>query len=89
MTLNIELSSDKISRLNEHARLIGMSSAEFVGKIIELIADSSNDEMESWLETMEILSDKDFAARLKASINQAEKGRLTDWQEAKRELELV
>lgn len=88
MTLNIELPSDKVARFNERAKLTGLSPEEFARKIVELIVDTSDNEFESWLETLEILADKDFAIKLKQSIGQAEKGQVTDWKEAKRELGL-
>jgi len=86
MTLNIELPSDKIGRFNERAKLTGLSPDEFARKIVELIVDTTEDEFESWLETLEILADKDFANKLEQSINQAENGQLTEWEDAKREL---
>jgi len=88
MTLNIELPSDKVARFNERAKLTGLSPEEFARKIVELIVDTSDNEFESWLETLEILADEDFAIKLKQSIGQAEKGQVTDWKEAKRELGL-
>jgi hypothetical protein len=88
MTLNIELSPEKVIRLKERAKLIGVSPDEFARKVIEFIADTPDDEFESWLETLEILLDKEFAIRLMKSIKQAEEGRLTDWQKTKVELGL-
>lgn len=89
MTLNIELSSEKVTRLNERAKLIGISSEEFARRMIEFIADTPDDEFESWLETLEILLDKNFAIRLMKSIKQAEEGQLNDWQKTKVELGLA
>lgn len=89
MTLNIELSSEKVTRLNERAKLIGVSPDEFARRVIEFIADTPDDEFESWIETMEILLDKDFVIKLMKSIRQAEEGRLTDWQKTKVELGLA
>ena len=86
MTLNIELPSDKLLRFNERAKLIGLSPNEFAKRVVELIVDTSDDEFDGWLETLEILSDKDFAIRLKESINQVEQGQVSDWEEVKREL---
>ncbi len=88
MTLNIELPSDKVVRFNERAKLTGLSPEAFARKIVELIVDTSDDEFESWLETLEILADKDFAIKLEKSIAQSEEGQLTNWEEAKRELGL-
>lgn len=89
MTLNIELSSAKAIRLNERAKMIGVSPEEFAKRVIEFIADTSDDEFESWLETLEIILDKDFSTRLIKSIKQAEEGQLKDWQETKVELGLA
>lgn len=89
MTLNLELPTDKIARFNARAKLTGLSPEEFARKIVELIVDTSEDEFESWLETVEILADRDFTARLKQSISEAERGQLTSWEEAKQELELT
>ena len=86
MTINLELPTEKITKFNERARLAGLSPDELGKKIVELIVDTSDDEFECWLETLEILADKDFARNLKKSIDQSEEGQLTDWQEAKREL---
>jgi len=86
MTLSIELPSDKLIRFNERAKLIGLSPDEFAQKVVELIVDTSDEEFEGWLETLEILADKDFAIKLKQSIDQVERGQVTDWEEAKREL---
>ncbi len=86
MTLNIELPSDKLDRFNERAKLVGLSPDEFAQKMVEIIVDTPKSEFEGWLETLEILADKNFAVRLKESIGQAEKGQATDWEEAKREL---
>jgi hypothetical protein len=63
-----------------------VSPDEFAQKIVELIVDTTEEEFESWLETLEILADKDFAMRLQHSRYQAENGQLTDWEDAKREL---
>jgi|GEM_PF-2697975 len=89
MTLNIELPSDTLHRFNERAKLVGLSPDDFAKKVVELIVDTPDDEFESWLETLEILADKDFAIKLKESIKQAEDGYLTDWEEAKRELAMT
>ena len=86
MTLNIELSSDKLLRFNERAKLIGLSPNEFAQRVVELIVDTSDDQFEGWLETLEILADKNFTIRLKESINQVEQGQISDWGEVKREL---
>lgn len=86
MTLNIELPSDKLLIFNERAKLIGLSPNEFAKRVVELIVDTSDDEFEGWLETLEILSDKGFAIKLKESINQVEQGQVSDWEEVKREL---
>jgi hypothetical protein len=86
MALNIELSSDKLLRFNERAKLVGLSPEEFAQKVVELIVDTSDEEFEGWLETLEIFLDRDFTIRLKESINQAVRGQVTDWEEAKREL---
>jgi len=88
MTLNIELPSDKVVRFNERAKLTGLSPEAFARKIVELIVDTSEDEFESWLETLEILANKNFSGMLRQSIDQAERGQLRDWEEVKRELEL-
>ncbi len=89
MTLNLEIPSEKIVRFNERVKMTGLSPAEFAQKIVELIVDTSEAEFESWLETLEILSEKDFVAKLKQSMHQAEQGQVTSWEEAKRELELL
>ncbi len=89
MTLNIELHSDTLQRFNERAKLVGLSADDFAKKVVELIVDTPDDEFESWLETLEILADKDFAIKLKESIKQAEDGQLIDWEEAKRELAIT
>ena len=89
MILNIELPSDKLHRFNERAKLIGLSADDFAKKVVELIVDTPDDEFESWLETLEILADKDFAARLQESIEQVEAGKVRDWEEVKRELGIV
>jgi hypothetical protein len=54
--------------------------------VVELIVDTSDDEFDGWLETLEILSDKNFTIKFKESINQIEQGQVSDWEEAKREL---
>lgn len=88
MTLTIELTESKIRRIEERAKRIGISSEEFAGKIMEFIADASEEDFESWVETFEILLDKDFMKTLKEGIKQAEEGNLIDWEKAKRELEI-
>ncbi len=88
MTLTLELPSEKVVRFNERAQLTGLSPEEFARKIVELIVDTSQDEFESWMETLEVLSDKDFSVKLKQSMLQADHGQLTSWEDAKRELEI-
>lgn len=89
MTLTLELPAEKITRFNERAQASGLSPEEFARRIVELIVDTSQDEYESWMETLEILSNKDFSSRLKQSMQQAERGQVTTWDEAKRELEIA
>jgi len=86
MTLNIELPLEKISRFNERAKLIGLSPDDFAKRVVEIIVDTPDEEFESWLETLEILADKDFAFKLQESINQVERGEVEDWEKVKQEL---
>lgn len=86
MTLNIELPSDKLLRFNERAKLIGLSPDDLAQKVVELIADTPDDEFESWLETLEILADKNFALKLQESMAQVERGEVENWAGVKREL---
>jgi len=89
MTLNIELPSDKLHRFNERVKLIGLSPDDFAKRVVELIVDTPDDEFESWLETLEILADKNFAIKLQESMNQVERGEVEDWGEVKRELGII
>jgi hypothetical protein len=86
MTLIIELPSAKVRRLSERAKRLGVSTEEFAEKIIEFIVDTSDEDFEGWIETLEILADKDFTTKLRDSIKQAEQERVVDWSEAKRKL---
>ncbi len=88
MTLNIELSSEKTRRLNKHAKRLGISPEEYIEKLIEFILEIPDEEIESWIETLEILSDEQFALKLEESIKQADEGNTTDWESAKRELNI-
>jgi hypothetical protein len=88
MTLSIELPSEKILKFQQKAKAAGLPPDEFAKKIVEIIIDASEDELESWIETSEILSDKQFAHKLLQSIDQAKEGRLHDWKEVKKELDL-
>lgn len=89
MPLNIELPSDKLLRFNERAKLIGLSPDDLAQRVVELIADTSDDEFESWLETLEILADKNFALKLKESMAQVERGEVENWDGVKRELGMI
>lgn len=89
MTLNIELPSEKMDRLNERAKLIGLSPDDFAKRVFEIIIDTPDDEFESWLETLEILADKDFTLKLQESINQVERGEVEDWDQVKQELGIL
>ncbi|MFQ5866013.1 MAG: hypothetical protein ACE5IW_12365 [bacterium] len=86
MMLTIELSSAKVRQLDERAKRLGVSAEEFAGKLIEFIVDTTDEDFEGWIETLEILSDKEFTTKLKESIKQAEEGKLTDWNKAKSKL---
>ena len=88
MTLTLHLPIDKVVRFNERAQATGLTPEEFAKRIVELIVETSPDEFECWMETLEILSDKDFSLKLKQSMLQAEHGQVTSWEEVKRELEL-
>ncbi len=89
MTVKIELSPAKTRKLNRQARQLGISVEEFVERLIDFAVQVSDEEYEGWLETLEILSDRSFTARLIESIQQAEKGKLVEWETAKRELGLA
>ncbi len=89
MTVKIELSPAKTRKLNKQARKLGISVEELVERLIDVAVQISDKEYESWLETIEILSDRAFTARLIESIQQAEKGKLIEWETARRELGLV
>jgi len=89
MTVKIELSPAKTRKLNKQARQLGISVEEFVERLIDFAVQVSDEEYEGWLETLEILSDRSFTARLIESIQQAEKGKLVEWETAKRELGLA
>jgi hypothetical protein len=88
MTLSIELPSEKILKFEQKAKIAGLPPEVLAKKLVEIFIDTSQDELESWVETTEILSDKGFAHRLFQSIDQAEKGQLSDWREVKKELGL-
>jgi len=49
----------------------------------------SMDEWESWKETIEVLSDEETMAALKRSEEDVKAGRLVDWDEVKRDLDLA
>ncbi|MFB2938571.1 type II toxin-antitoxin system Phd/YefM family antitoxin [Aerosakkonemataceae cyanobacterium BLCC-F154] len=53
-----------------------------------VMAVISYEQLTSILETLDILSDSEFANRLKESIVQAERGETISWEEAKRKLGL-
>ena len=53
-----------------------------------VMAVISYEQLTSLLETLDILSDSEFANRLKESIAQAERGETISWEEAKRKLGL-
>lgn len=89
MPINIELPSDKLLRFNERAKLIGLSPDDLAQRVVELIADTPDDEFESWLETLEILADKNFALKLKESMAQVERGEVENWDGVKRELGMI
>lgn len=88
MTLSIELPSEKILKFEQKAKIAGLRPEELAKKLVEIVIDTSEDELESWIETSEILSDKEFARKLFRSIDQVEQGRLNDWREVKKELGL-
>lgn len=88
MTLNIELPAEKLRRFNERASRVGLSPNDFAQKVVDLIIDTSDEEFESWLETLEILADKNFTLKLQQSMNQVAHGEVEDWNEVKRELGL-
>ncbi len=46
----------------------------------------SYEQMESLLETLEILGDKEFSSQLKAGIQQDKEGKTVSWSEAKAKL---
>ncbi len=86
MTLTIDLSPKKEIRLKKQANALGITSEEYINKLIDLILEASNDDFESWIETLDILSDSEFTAKLKESMKQVETGKITDWEKAKKEL---
>ena len=53
-----------------------------------VMAAISYEQLTSLLETLDILSDSEFAERLRDSIAQAERGETISWEEAKRKLGL-
>ncbi|MBD1929865.1 type II toxin-antitoxin system Phd/YefM family antitoxin [Trichocoleus sp. FACHB-90] len=53
-----------------------------------VMAALSYEQFESLMETLEILSDREFANRLQESIAQAERGETVSWKEAKAKLGL-
>ncbi|MEW5857327.1 MAG: type II toxin-antitoxin system Phd/YefM family antitoxin [Cyanobacteriota bacterium] len=53
-----------------------------------VMAALSYEQFESLMETLEILSDRQFANRLQESIAQAERGETVSWKEAKAKLGL-
>lgn len=82
MTLNIELSSAKAHKLDTHAQQMGISAEEFIERLIEFVLETSDEEFDNWIETLEILSDKSFTAKLETSIKQVERGKVTVWETA-------
>lgn len=86
MILNIEISSAKLRELNERAQQLGISPEKLAGRMIDLIVNVSKEDLDGWIETLDILSDADFASKLQKSIEQAQDGEVIDWDEAKREL---
>ena len=57
------------------------------GKNVGLLM--SMDEWESWEETLEVLQDEDLLEALKRSEEDVKAGRLVDWDEVKRDLDLA
>ncbi|MBN3871672.1 type II toxin-antitoxin system Phd/YefM family antitoxin [Nostoc sp. JL33] len=53
-----------------------------------VMAALSFDQFESLLETLAILSDREFAHQLRESIDQGERGETINWKEAKAQLGL-
>ncbi|MFQ5638408.1 MAG: hypothetical protein ACE5IR_10490 [bacterium] len=89
MTLTLQLPSTKTRKLNERAKNFGITAEEFAEKVLEFIADASDEDFESWIETLEILLDREFVQELEASIKQVQEGKVTEWDQAKRELGLA
>jgi putative component of toxin-antitoxin plasmid stabilization module len=86
MTLNVEISSAKLRELNERAKQIGVSPEKLAGRMIDMFVDVSQEDLDGWIETLELLSDRDFSSRLQKSIEQAQDGEVVDWKDVKREL---
>lgn len=53
-----------------------------------VIAALSYDHLTALLETLDILSDSEFVAKLRQSTHQAEQGQTVDWEAAKAQLSL-
>jgi hypothetical protein len=84
--ITVELSPAKLDRFRERAERLGVSPEKLAGYLIEFIVETSEEDFEGWMETLDILSDQKFSSDLKESVKQAQEGKVTDWNDAKREL---
>lgn len=88
MTVMIDLPASKAQKLEKIAHKIGMSTEDFAGKLVECLLDLSDQEVDEWLETFEILSDEEMARKLRHSIKEAEEGKVADWNDVKGNLDI-
>lgn len=86
MTVMIDLPASKAQKLEKIAHKIGMSTEDFTARLVECLLDLSDSEVDEWIETFEILSDEEFARKLKHSIKEAEQGNVADWKDVKGKL---
>jgi prevent-host-death family protein len=56
--------------------------------VFSIVSHTRYRELESLVETAEILADKEFMEQLRQGIAEADRGETISWEEAKRELDL-
>ncbi len=88
MTITLSIPIPKLKRLEKRAHILGVSSQSLAESVLEQLLNKSDSEFESWIETMEILSDKKMMKAVHQSGKDIAHHRSRSWEEYKNEMGL-
>jgi hypothetical protein len=76
MTLTIDIPKDRLKKLTHRIKNYGLAPEEFAQSLLEYFSEDSNIDLDSWIETLEVLNDKDMMRAIKKSKEDFSNGRV-------------